>query len=68
MQILFDHNLPRKLKNHLSPHQVVLTVKAGWDDLENGELLAAAQQRFDVLLTVATTSTINKKWRSSTSP
>lgn len=52
MQILFDHNLPRKLKNHLSPHQITLTVKAGWDDLENGELLAAAQDRFEILLTV----------------
>jgi len=54
MRLLFDHNLSRKLKNHLSPHEVVLTREAGWDDFDNGELLEAAQQTFDVLLTTDT--------------
>ena len=54
MRLLFDHNFPRKLKRHLPPHEVVLTREAGWDDFDNGELLAAAQQTFDVLLTMDT--------------
>jgi predicted nuclease of predicted toxin-antitoxin system len=54
MRLLFDHNLSRKLKNHLSPHEVVLTREAGWDDFDNGELLEAAQQTFDALLTTDT--------------
>lgn len=54
MRVLFDHNLPRKLKNDLSPHFVSLTQEAGWNDLGNGQLLAAAQPAFDVLLTADT--------------
>ncbi|MDQ3010797.1 MAG: DUF5615 family PIN-like protein [Acidobacteriota bacterium] len=52
MRLLFDHNLPRKLKRHLPPHEAVLTREAGWDDFDNGELLDTAQQTFDVLLTM----------------
>lgn len=51
MQVLFDHNLPRKLRNDLRPHFVSLTKEVGWNDLGNGKLLAAAQPLFDVLLT-----------------
>lgn len=54
MQLLLDHNLPRKLKNHLSPHQPVLTGELQWEALKNGQLLAVAQQTFDVLLTADT--------------
>lgn len=54
MRVLFDHNFPRKLKKHFLPHEVVLTREAGWDDFDNGELLDAAQQTFDVLLTMDT--------------
>ena len=51
MRLLLDHNLPRKLRNHLSPHQADLTGELKWDALKNGQLLAVAQQIFDVLLT-----------------
>ncbi len=54
MRVLFDHNLPRQLRNHLSPHDIVLTGEAGWSDLGNGQLLAAAQRTFDALLTTDT--------------
>lgn len=54
MRVLFDHNLPRKLRNDLQPHVVSLTKEAGWNDLGNGQLLAAAQPLFDVLLTADT--------------
>jgi len=54
MRVLLDHNLPRKLKNHLLSHDSVLTQEAGWNDLENGEMLSATQRTFDVLLTTDT--------------
>jgi predicted nuclease of predicted toxin-antitoxin system len=52
MQILFDHNLPRKLRQHFPLHQVTLTKEMGWQQQSNGELLSLAQAEFDVLLTV----------------
>jgi len=52
MQILFDHNLPRKLRRHFFPHQVSLTKELGWHQFSNGRLLSLAQAEFDVLLTV----------------
>ncbi len=52
MRLLFDHNLPRKLKKHLTPHEVILTHEEGWNDLGNGLLLAAAQKSFDALITM----------------
>jgi len=52
MRVLFDHNFPRQLRRHFPPHEVRLTREAGWDDLDNGELLSLAQQSFEVLLTV----------------
>ena len=51
MRVLFDHNLPRKLRNDFSPHFVSLIKEYGWNDLGNGKLLDAAQSLFDVLLT-----------------
>lgn len=54
MRVLFDHNLSRKLRQYLSAHEVVLAKETGWDDIDNGELLAVAQQTFDVLLTTDT--------------
>ena len=51
MQILFDHNLPRKLRQHFLPHQVGLTKELGWNQFGNGVLLKLAQAEYDVLLT-----------------
>lgn len=52
MHILFDHNLPRKLRQQFPLHQVSLTKELGWQQFSNGELLGLAQTEFDVLLTV----------------
>lgn len=52
MQLLFDHNLPRKLRHHFPLHQVSLTKELSWNQFSNGELLGLAQTEFDVLLTV----------------
>ncbi len=54
MQILFDHNLPHKLRRHFLPHSVSLTKELAWNRFSNGILLGLAQEEFDVLLTVDT--------------
>jgi hypothetical protein len=51
MRILFDQGTPVPLKQHLSEHQVETAYELGWSRLTNGELLAAAEGRFDVLVT-----------------
>ena len=52
MKILLDHNLDRRLKDHLTGYVVTTAYECGWADLTNGELLAAAEAAdFNVLLT-----------------
>ena len=51
MRILFDQGTPVPLKQHFSDHQVETAYELGWSRLTNGELLAAAESRFDVLVT-----------------
>ncbi|MGQ0541453.1 MAG: DUF5615 family PIN-like protein [Blastocatellia bacterium] len=52
MKILLDHNLDRRLKEHLVDHEVSTTYELHWSDLVNGELLVLAEQSgFQVLLT-----------------
>ncbi|MGQ0578075.1 MAG: DUF5615 family PIN-like protein [Betaproteobacteria bacterium] len=51
MRILFDQGTPVPLKEHLSGHQVETAYELGWSRLTNGELLASAEGRFDVLVT-----------------
>jgi hypothetical protein len=52
MKILFDANTPAPLARSLRGHQVVRADELGWQGLENGALLDAAEQEgFDLLLT-----------------
>jgi len=51
MRILFDQGTPVPLRDHLSGHQVETAYELGWSRLTNGELLASAEGRFDVLVT-----------------
>ena len=51
MRILFYQGTPVPLKEHLPGHQVETAFERGWSRLSNGELLAAAEGRFDVLIT-----------------
>lgn len=54
MRILLDHCVPKRFGGALGDHQVATAAGMGWHALRNGALLrAAAQHRFDVLLTVA---------------
>ena len=52
MKILFDSNTPAPLARFLRGHDVVRSDELGWQGLENGALLDAAESAaFDLLLT-----------------
>lgn len=51
MRILFDQGTPVPLKEHLPGHSVRTAYELGWSTLRNGELLARAEEQFDVLVT-----------------
>lgn len=54
MTLLFDENIPRKLKWRLVERgvEVVTVPERGWAGMKNGELLDRAEEEFDVLLTM----------------
>ncbi len=52
MKIIFDHNVPKKLRSMLPEHTVNTAKEMGWAELENGNLLRAAEtERFELLIT-----------------
>jgi predicted nuclease of predicted toxin-antitoxin system len=52
VRVLFDQNVPRPLARFLLRHSVTRLVELGWQELVNGELIAAAEaQGFEVLVT-----------------
>lgn len=52
MLILFDNGTPSPLKHSLKGHVIVEAIERGWERLQNGELIAAAEAAgFDLLLT-----------------
>jgi len=52
VRILFDNNTPRRLAEFLKAHEVTRSAQLNWQRLENGKLLAAAEDAgFDVLVT-----------------
>jgi predicted nuclease of predicted toxin-antitoxin system len=52
MKLLLDECIVIDLKRDLAAHEVSTVVEAGFQDLENGELLRAASDIFDVLVKV----------------
>ena len=52
MKILLDECLPRGLKWELREHHIFTVPEMGWAGKTNGELLALAEDEFEVLLTV----------------
>jgi hypothetical protein len=51
MLVLFDQGTPVPIRPFLKEHTVQATAERGWDTLENGELLKAAEAAgFDVLV------------------
>ncbi len=51
MRILFDQGTPVPLRDHLVGHTVETVFELGWSTLENGELLAAAENSHELLIT-----------------
>jgi hypothetical protein len=52
MRILFDHSTPAPLRHALTTHVVVEAVERGWETLENGALLDAAEaEGFEIFIT-----------------
>lgn len=52
MKVLFDQGTPAPLRKSLGAHSVETANERGWSELQNGELLAAAEAAgFDVFVT-----------------
>ena len=51
-RVLFDENMPRKLRRELSEFFVRTAQEQGWSAFKNGELLPHAAESFDVLVTI----------------
>jgi predicted nuclease of predicted toxin-antitoxin system len=52
LKVLFDENVPHKLRRNLVKHSVRTVVEMGWVGMRNGELLNRAEaEGFDVLVT-----------------
>ena len=68
MRILLDESLPVELKLELPGHEVNTVQETGWSGLKNGELLARAVARFDVLVTADQNLQHQQIWKSYPSP
>jgi predicted nuclease of predicted toxin-antitoxin system len=52
MKVLFDQNVPRRLRRSLFGHEVKTAREQEWDWLRNGRLLQVAEEAgFDVFIT-----------------
>jgi hypothetical protein len=51
VRILFDQGTPVPLRSFFHGHDVATAFEMGWSEISNGELLAKAEERFDLLLT-----------------
>jgi hypothetical protein len=52
MKVLFDQGVPVPLRRLLAEHQIETAYERGWSQLENGELLVAAERDgYELLIT-----------------
>lgn len=52
MRVLFDHNVPKKLRSLLPGHNVSTAREMGWDTLKNGDLMTVAEDSgFEAMVT-----------------
>lgn len=52
MKVLLDGNIPHDMRHLLGPHDIFTAQFMNWEDLDNGDLLAAAvSASFDVVIT-----------------
>ena len=52
MRVLLDEQMPRGLLAELAGHEIRTVGQMGWKGLDNGQLLARAADRFDVLISM----------------
>ncbi len=50
-KVILDENLPQPLRHHLAEFDVVTVQYQGWSGIQNGELIALIDGKFDVFLT-----------------
>jgi predicted nuclease of predicted toxin-antitoxin system len=53
VKVLFDHNVPHRLRRSLPAHEVSSADEMGWSELENGELMRAAELAGFVVMVTA---------------
>jgi hypothetical protein len=51
MKILFDHGTPAPLRHKLTGHEISTAYEMGWANLQNGDLLTAAEKQFAGFIT-----------------
>ena len=51
MKIVFDKCVPRPLHGQLPGHEILTAEEMGWGELENGDLIRAAEQQFEAIVT-----------------
>ena len=52
MRLLLDENLPKRLKQDLTEHEIYTVADKGWTGISNGKLLTLlTENEFDALLT-----------------
>jgi hypothetical protein len=51
MKILFDQGTPAPLRHRLVEHEVATAHDVGWGNLQNGDLLTAAEAAYEALVT-----------------
>jgi predicted nuclease of predicted toxin-antitoxin system len=64
VRVLFDHNLPHKLRTSLDTlckHEFVTASYMGWGDLKNGELLQIAEESGSEVLVTGDQSLVNEQ-------
>lgn len=54
MRVLLDECVPKRLRRELTEHFVSTVPQEGFAGLKNGKLLAAIQDKWDVLLSYST--------------
>lgn len=51
-KVLFDENVPQKLRRDLPEFFIRTAQEQGWSSFKNGQLLARAVREFEVLVTI----------------
>jgi predicted nuclease of predicted toxin-antitoxin system len=51
MKVLLDGCVPRTLRRYLKNHEVQAAPQLGWGNLQNGDLIEAAEKEFEVFVT-----------------